>query len=98
MQNNILENILVNKIKEFGNFLITICNKEDKKKLINETLNNLPLYKIMIFVMLLDKEKIDTQINDFIILYSINDTLDNRQKIKEYLNYYIEVKNILNNN
>ena len=61
-ENNI-ENILKDKVKELGEFLITICENENKKKDINESLIDLPFYKILLFKSFMDINKIDNQNN-----------------------------------
>jgi hypothetical protein len=52
-----IETILRQKIKQFADFLISICNNENKKIVINESLNNLPLYKILLFISLLVEDR-----------------------------------------
>ena len=97
MSNTNIEILLKNKIKDLGEFLISICNDDNKKQNIIDSLIELPSYKILLFVSFLDLNKIDNQISDLINLFQLNDTNENRQKIKEYINYFIEVKNIINN-
>ena len=94
--NNNIELILKDKIKEMGNFLITICENDTKKKDIIDTLIDIPTYKILLFISFLDLNKIDHQIDDFIKLFYLNNSEENRDKIKEYINYFISIKNILN--
>ena len=94
--NTNVETILKDKVKELGEFLITICNDESKKQDIKDSLIGLPTYKILLFVSFLDLEKVEYQISDFIILFKLIDTYDNREKIKEYINYFLEIKKILN--
>ena len=55
--NNNIEILLRNKIQDLGNFLLTICNNDTKKKEIQDTLIGLPFYKILIFISFLDKDK-----------------------------------------
>ena len=94
--NNNIEILLRNKIQDLGNFLISICNNETKKKEINDTLISLPLYKILLFISILDKNKFNHQIDNFVKSFSLEDSDNNREIIKEYLNYFINVKEILN--
>ena len=94
--NNNIEIILRNKIQSLANFLISICNNENKKNMIQDTMIGLPLYKILLFISLLDKNKFNHQIDNFVKLYEINDNDYNREIIIEYLNYFINVKEILN--
>ena len=48
------------------------------------------------FICFIDESKIETHINEFIKIYSINDTFELRKKLEEYLKYFIEIKKILN--
>ena len=94
--NNNIEILLRNKIQDLGNFLISICNNETKKKEINDTLISLPLYKILLFISILDKNKFNHQIDNFVKSFDLDNNENNREIIKEYLNYFINVKEILN--
>ena len=93
--NNQIEIILRDKIKDLGQFLISICDNEEKKQTIKETIIDIPSYKLLLFVSLLDPNRIDNQINDFINIFNINDTTENRSVLKDKLDYFIQVKNIL---
>ena len=95
MENNNIEIILKNKIRELACFLISICDSEDNRKNIEDSLLDLPTYKIMFFLSFLNRDKIDNQIDDFIKIYSLIDTIDNREKIKDSINYFLEVKQII---
>jgi len=46
--------------------------------------------------LFIDENKINNHINEFIKIYNINDTFELREKLKDYLKYFIEIKNILN--
>lgn len=94
--NNNIESLLKEKIKELGNFLISICENDSKKNDIRDTLIDIPTYKILLFISFLDLNKIEHQIDDFIKLFYLNQNEENRDKIKEYINYFINIKNILN--
>jgi hypothetical protein len=93
-----IETILKNKVKELGEYLISICENDNKKDDIKNALIDLPTYKILLFVSFLDKNKIDNQINDFIKLFSISNTNETRENIKSYIDYFIQVRNILHDN
>ena len=97
MSNTNIEILLKNKIKDLGEFLISICENDNKKKDIIDSLIELPSYKIILFISFLDLNKIDNQISDFIQLFQLVDNTENRDEIKKYINYFIEVKNIINN-
>ena len=50
MSNTNIEILLKDKIKQLGNFLISICLDETKKKDIKDALIDLPSYKILLFI------------------------------------------------
>jgi len=92
-ENNI-ESILKEKILEFSSYLKQKCNNQDHVKQIDEKLNNLKFYEIMAFIMFLDENKLDTYIND-LFKYDIEDSQEVRDNIKNYLNYFLSVKQII---
>ena len=94
--NTNIEILLKNKIKDLGEFLLSICENENKKNEIKTALIDLPFYKILLFISFLDSNKIDNQINDFINSFQLNDTQENRDKIKEYIEYFFQIKLIIN--
>ena len=55
--NNNIEILLKQKIHEMGQFLISICEDETKKKDIETSIIDLPFYKILLFILFLDKDK-----------------------------------------
>ena len=89
-----IENILKDKVKDLGEYLLTICVNETKKQDIKDALIGLPFYKILLFISFLDTNKIDNQIEDFIKIFQLNNSEDNRKKIREYIDYFIEIKTI----
>jgi len=94
--NTNIEILLKNKIKDLAEFLLSICENENKKNEIKSALIDLPFYKILLFISFLDSNKIDNQINDFINSFQLNDTQENRDKIKEYIEYFFQIKLIIN--
>ena len=94
--NTNVETILKDKVKDLGEYLISICGDETKKQDIKDSLIGLPTYKILLFISFLDLDKIDHQISDFVTLFKLNDTTENRNQIKNYIDYFIEIKKILN--
>ncbi len=91
-----MQELLKSKILEFSNYLLENCNDTEKKALINEKLKNLQVYEIIIFIQFLKLETIDKEIETFIKLFCINDSNEVRNEIKKYLNYFINIKKILN--
>ena len=96
MNSNNIEILLKEKINDLGNFLISICDNHSKKNDIKNSLIDIPTYKVLLFISFIDPNKIEHQINDFIKLFHINDSNENRDKIKQYIKYFISIKNVLN--
>ena len=95
MDNESLETILRNKINELSHYLKSFCNNDDQVNLIEHKLNNLKYYEIMLFILSLKESEIETYINQFINTYKIHETEQIRNTIKEYLQYFISVNNLL---
>ena len=96
LENTQLELLLKDKVKELGEFLIEICEDDTKKQNIRDTLIDLPVYRIIMFISFLNEDKIDNQIDDFENLFKLNKSIESRLKIREYINYFIQIKDILN--
>ena len=96
LENTQLEIMLKDKVKDLGNYLIEICEDETKKQNIRDTLIDLPVYRILLFVSFLYEDKIDHQIDDFENLFKLNKSIESRLKIKDYIQYFIQIKDILN--
>ena len=94
--NTNIEILLKNKIKDLGEFLLSICKNENKKNEIKTALIDLPVYKILLLISFLDSNIIDNQIIYFINSFQLNDTQENRDKIKEYIEYFFQIKLIIN--
>ena len=94
--NNTLEIILKDRVKTLGEFLISICQDEIKKKAIKDTLIGIEYYKILMFITFLNVDTIEDKINYIIKIFKLNDTEDNREKIKNHINYFIDIKKIIN--
>ena len=91
-----MEQLLTEKLTNLGDFLISICKDNNKKKDIDESIKNMSMCKMMLFINFLDESKIDAQINDFVKLFSLENNQGNKDHIKDYIVYFIKVKNILN--
>ena len=91
-----MEQLLKEKLSNLADFLITICKDDKKKKDIDESMRDMSLCKMILFINFLDETKVDGQINDFIKLFSLEDNQSNKDYIKDYIEYFIKVKNILN--
>lgn len=91
-----MQELLKEKINEFANFLIQNCDSLEKKSLINNKLKNLQLFEIMMFINFLKKENIDTEIDTFIKLFEIKNTEEVRGGLKQKIEYFLQIKDILN--
>ena len=89
------ENLLKEKICDFGQYLITICNNEHKKNDIQNQLTNMKIELILLFLMFLNENRIERDINDLINKFELIDTEQNRNQIKNYINYFIQIKNLM---
>ena len=95
MNNESLETILRNKINELSDYLKSFSSNDDQIHLIQDKLNNLKYYEIMLFILSLKETEIDNYCNQFINTYKINETEQIRQTIKDYIIYFINVNNLL---
>ena len=87
----------LNKLNEFGNYLLSINNDDSKKLFINviyiyckyeEALNTIKMMK--------PELENDSQLNEWILVYGLEDNEDNRLKLKEYLCYFLSVQEYIN--
>ena len=92
-----MNDILKNATLEFGNYLISVSNNDEKKKLIETTIINLEFYKILLFITFFDKNKLDNEIIKLITDLEIDNTEEIFENIKTHLTYFIKVGNIINN-
>ena len=93
-----MQQLLENNINEFGNKLSEMTDDEQSKLLIKTKLNNLPYYEILIFILVLDINKIDFYIQDLITKFKIIDNEINREFIRNQIDNFIQIKNLFNQN
>ena len=96
MDNNI-ESILKNKILELSDFLKSKCNHNEQIELITNKLDNLKYYEIMLFISFLNINKVNEYSNQFLHTYKIVETEEIRDTIKDYIIYFISIKELINN-
>ena len=48
----------------------------------------------MLFIMLINDNKMNDQINEFVEKFNIINTDENKNQIKEYYNYFLSVKSL----
>ena len=110
-----MENIVF-KVKEFGNYCLSVCKNEEKKKFINGCLLNNNKSHNLMFVKYLrvqddteDKSVVEkdisgnevishkhSQLNEFVFIFGLDDNEEVKNKLKEYLDYFISVKDSIN--
>ena len=93
-----MEEILRNKITEFGKYLLTLTEDEKKKSLITNKLLDLKYYEILLFITFLNEERKDAYIQDFVSKFQLEQSDELIEKTTEFMNYFIEVKKLLNEN
>ena len=91
-----MQELLTNKINDFAQYLTNNCNSEEKKELIKTKMIDLKLTDILLFITFLNANKIDSEILLFINTFELNDSDNVKEKIKEYITYFLNVKNIIN--
>jgi hypothetical protein len=101
-------NDILLKLNSFGEFLLTITNDEDKSIIKNIFITNnlFSLNSIKYFYkenseddkVLEDGTIFRSQINQLIYNYNLIDNKENREKLLEYVDYFLSVKNTINYN
>ena len=94
-QEDSIETILRNKILELSDYLKSKCNNNEQIELITKKLDNLKYYEIMLFISFLNINKIDEYCNQFITTYKIVETEEIRNTIKDYIIYFISIKELI---
>ena len=92
-----LETFLNEKIQEFGNYLIQVCNDSEKKLLIEKTIINMKMYDIGLFMMFFKlKSDKDYEIKKLIENFSLNESIETFETIKDFVYYFIDIYEIIN--
>ena len=88
----------INKLNEFGQYLLTINNDESKKLFINDILIKCRYQDGLVSIKLMRQESDDdnSQLNEWLSVYGLEDNEDNRLKLKEYLEYFLSVQEFIN--
>ena len=88
----------INKLNEFGNYLLTINNDENKKLFINDILIKCRYQDGLVSIKCMRQESDDenSQLNEWISIYGLEDNEENRTKLKEYLCYFLSVQEYIN--
>ena len=94
---NEIKEILYSRIDEFKNVVINQCNDEENKIKIDTVFKDIWFSKIMMFIILINDNKMDEQIHEFINKFNLKDDEEWKNKIKDYYKYFLEVKKIFYN-
>ena len=62
----------------------------------SSTIGSSSITDILLFITFLNANKIDSEILLFINTFELNDSDNVKEKIKEYITYFLNVKNIIN--
>ena len=93
-----IESILRNEILELSNYLKSKCNNNEQIELISHKLDNLKYYEIMLFISFLNINKVNEYCDQFIHTYQIVESEEIRDKIKNYIIYFISIKELISEN
>ena len=87
----------VNKLNEFGNYLLSINNDESKKLFINVVFINCKYDEALVTIKCIRPEAEDnSQLNEWISVYGLVDDENNRNKLNEYLEYFLSIQEYIN--
>ena len=87
----------LNKLNEFGNYLLSINNDESKKLFINVIYVYCKYDEALITIKMMRPElEDDSQLNEWISVYGLENNENNRTKLKEYLCYFLSVQEYIN--
>ena len=89
-----MEEILKNKFDNFADFVFDIVD-ENNKILVSNEINEIKWNKLKqtFFIIMLNKNKIEENINSFMQKFNIKD--EHKQKITYYYNFFLEVKDVI---
>ena len=87
----------IEKLNEFGNYLLSINNDESKKLFINDILIKCRYQDGLVSIKCIRPEAEDnSQLNEWVSVYSLEDSEENRNKLKEYQEYFLSVQEYIN--
>ena len=93
-----LKKFIDEKIQNFINCLSSLIKWEVKKielqNWFDEIQNN--YFKILMFIIAINKWWMKSHIDEFIQKYEIDDNEENNNKISEYYNMFLEIKDMFN--
>jgi len=84
----------IEKLNEFGNYLLSINNDESKIIFINDILIKCRYQDGLVTIKLMRNE--DSQLDEFISVYGLDNNEQNLLKLKEYLDYFLSIQEYIN--
>ena len=97
---------ILNKFVEFGNYLLSINNDDEKKTFIlGDIINPLPQYKLIYAKNITPQNDADddgsienncSQYIEWVNTFGLENTPDNKASVLEYINYFVSVQSQLN--
>ena len=90
-----VKEILNEKIIEFREDLISIMTNEQQKEKVKKAYEDMSFLKIMFFIGLLNPEKLESNIKEFMENFAIDYSDDNYNLIKKHYERFIQIKQII---
>jgi len=84
----------IEKLNEFGNYLLSINNDESKIIFINDILIKCRYQDGLVTIKLMRNE--DSQLDEFVSVYGLENNEQNLSKLKEYLDYFLSIQEYIN--
>jgi len=87
----------IERLNEFGNYLLSINNDESKKVFINDILIKCRYQDGLVTIKYIRQEaENNSQLDEWINVYGLEDNQENKLKLKEYLDYFLSVQEYIN--
>lgn len=90
-----MESIFKSKLENLSKILIENCYNENKKMEITNKIYNMKMYEIIYFINFITPEIIENEKNKLIKEFCLNDNEIVQNEIKNFLEYFLNVKEIL---
>ena len=94
---NEIKEILYNRITEFKNLLISYCDDEKNKNTIENIFKDIWFTKIMMFIILINSDKMNEQINEVIEKFKLLNNEEWQTKIKEFYPNFVSREHSIGN-
>ena len=87
----------IEKLNELGKYLLSINNDESKKIFINDILIKCKYNEALVTIKCIRPEAEDnSQLDEWVSVYGLEDSEENRSKLKEYQEYFLSVQEYIN--